>query len=56
LRKKQSVQRDLTKTAIKKLTNVDLFMDELWDKVDNKELSKAVSDLREAINILNQTS
>ena len=28
-------------------------MDDLWNKVENKELSKAITDLREAINILN---
>lgn len=39
--------------AIRKLTNVDNFLDELWHKVDNKELSKAITDLRDAINLLN---
>jgi len=31
---------------------VDNFLDELWHKVDNKELSKAVTELRDAINLL----
>jgi hypothetical protein len=41
------------KAAMKKLTNVDNFLDEIWNKVDNKKLSDAVSELREAINLLN---
>jgi hypothetical protein len=28
-------------------------MEELWHKVDNKKLSTAMTDLRDAINILN---
>ena len=39
---------------MKKLTNVDGYLEELWNQVDNKKLSDAVSELREAINILNQ--
>ena len=42
------------KLAVRKLTNVDNYLDELWHKVDNKKLSQAVSDLRDAINMLNQ--
>jgi hypothetical protein len=48
--------QDSAKQAIRKLTNVDNFLDELWHKVDNKELSKAVTDLRDAINLLNSVA
>ena len=52
-KKNQAIVRENTKNAIKKLTNVDNFIDDLWNKVDNKELSKALSELRDAINLLN---
>jgi hypothetical protein len=41
------------KGAIRKLTNVDNYLEELWHKVDNKELSNAITNLRDAINLLN---
>jgi hypothetical protein len=48
------VIKDNTKAAIRKLTTVDNFMDELWGKVDDdKQLSKVITELREAINLLN---
>jgi hypothetical protein len=53
LKKNQAIVKDNTKIAIKKLTNVDNFIDDLWNKVENKELSKALTDLRDAINLLN---
>ena len=48
-------QKETIKGAVKKLTNVDNFLDDLWNKsgVDNKKLSQAVSELRDAINMLN---
>jgi hypothetical protein len=46
-------QREQMKMAIRKLTNVDNFLDELWHKVDNKKLSSSISELRDAINLLN---
>jgi hypothetical protein len=39
--------------AIRKLVNVDNYMEELFNKVDNKKLNNALTDLRDAINILN---
>ncbi len=48
--------QDNAKKAIRKLTNVDNFLDELWHRVDNKELSKMVTELRDAINLLNSTA
>lgn len=45
--------KEQVKQAIRKLTNVDDFMEELWQKVDNKKLSDAMTELREAINLLN---
>lgn len=33
---------------------MDNFLDDLWHKVDNKELSSAITELRDAINLLNQ--
>jgi len=55
MKSKSDKQKEASKAAIRKLTNVDNFMDELWHKVDNKELSKAISELREAINLINES-
>ena len=44
------------KAAAKKLISVDQFLDSLWGKLDDKKLSAAVSDLRDAMNALNETS
>ena len=53
MKKREAIVKENTKNAIKKLTNVDNFIDELWNKVDNKDLSKALTELRDAINLLN---
>ena len=53
LNKKYNIILDNNKLAIRKLTTVDNFLDDQWHKIDNKELSKVVTDLREAINLLN---
>lgn len=44
------------KAALRKLTNVDNFLEELWNKngVDQRKLSITVTELRDAINMLNQ--
>ncbi len=43
------------KAALRKLTNVDNFLEELWNKngVDQRKLSTTVTELRDAINMLN---
>jgi hypothetical protein len=53
LNKKYGIIKENQKNAIRKLTNVDNFLEEQWSKCDNKELSKAVTELRDAINLLN---
>ena len=53
LNKKYNIIVDNNKIAIRKLTTVDNFLDDQWHKIDNKELSKVVTELREAINLLN---
>jgi hypothetical protein len=53
LNKKYNIIVDNNKLAIRKLTTVDNFLDDQWHKIDNKELSKVVTELREAINLLN---
>ncbi len=53
MNKKYNIIVDNNKLAIRKLTTVDNFLDDQWHKIDNKELSKVVTELREAINLLN---
>ena len=53
LNKKYNIIVDNNKLAIRKLTTVDNFLDDQWHKIDNKELSKVMTELREAINLLN---
>jgi hypothetical protein len=52
-KKREEKTKEVTRAAIRKLTNVDNFLDELWQKVDNRELSKHITELRDAINLLN---
>lgn len=52
-KRREDKMKEANRQAIRKLTNVDNFLDELWHKVDNKELSKHLSELRDAINLLN---
>ena len=53
MNKKYNIIVDNNKKASFKLATVDNFLDEQWHKIDNKELSKVVNELREAINLLN---
>ena len=48
--------KDNIKAAAKKLIVVDSYLDSLWGKGDDKKLSAMVSELRDAMNALNETS
>lgn len=56
LQEQTKKSKEQIKQAMRKLTNVDNFLDELWHKVDNKKLSNAISDLRDAMNTLNSST
>ena len=54
LRRKHDHFKDSSKAAIRKLTLVDNYLDDLWGKVDDdRQLSQVLTELREAINLLN---